>query len=152
MLFRSKRWKFPALSRVYVMFGCREMGCPQFFFLIMGPNLRLLLDFYTSVNVRSFYSKPCHPQGNSVVDCYMLTIEKTLSALVAEDGRDWNLILSAVALAQNSTPHVATGVSPYFLTHGREAIMPIQRHLDEPRLDGTARLWLQRPWKARIRV
>ena len=47
---------------------------------------------------------------------------------------------------------MATGFSPYFLTHGREARLPVQRHLDEPRLDDTAGPGLQRLWKARISV
>ena len=129
-------------------------GVPVVLLSDNGPQFTaaVLRDFCTSIGVRKIYSTPYHPQGNSVVESYMRTLKKSLSALVAEDGRDWDLFLSAVALAHNSTPHVATGFSPYFLMHGREAILPIQRHLDEPRLDDTARHWLQRLWKARIMV
>ncbi|PHJ20661.1 hypothetical protein CSUI_005494, partial [Cystoisospora suis] len=45
---------------------------------------------------------------------------------------------------------MATGFSPFFLTHGREAILPVQRHLDEPRLDPTSKFWLHRLWRARV--
>ena len=82
----------------------------------------------------------------------MRTLKKGLATLVAENGHDWDLYLPAVALAHNSTPHLATGYSPYFLTHGREAILPVQRHLDEPRLDHTSRQWLYRLWRARANV
>lgn len=44
------------------------------------------------------------------------------------------------------------GLSTYFLLHGREADFPVQRDLNKPWLKGTARLWLQRLWKARIMV
>ena len=109
-------------------------------------------EFCENVGIRKIYSTPYHPQGNSVVESYMRTLKKGLATLVAEDGHDWDLYLPAVALAHNSTPHLATGYSPYFLTHGREAILPVQRHLDEPRLDHTSRQWLYRLWRARANV
>ena len=91
-------------------------GVPVVFLSDSGPQFTaaVLRDFCTSVGVRKIYSTPYHPQGNSVAESYMRTLKKSLSALVAEDGRDWDLFLSAVALAHNSTPHVATGFSPYF--------------------------------------
>lgn len=37
----------------------------------------------------------------------MHILKKSLSATVAEDGKNWDLFFSAVALAHNSTPRVA---------------------------------------------
>ena len=71
----------------------------------------------------------------------MRSLKKGLAALVSEDGRDWDLFLFAVALAYDSTPHSVTGYYPFFLTHGREAVLPVQRFLDEPRLDLESRRW-----------
>ena len=82
----------------------------------------------------------------------MRSLKKSLAALVSEGGRDWDLFLAAVALAHNSTPHTVTGYSPFFLTHGREAVLPVQRYLDEPRMDLESRRWLSRLWKARVHV
>ena len=129
-------------------------GVPAVLLSDNGPQFvaAVLRDFCASIGVRKIYSTPYHPQGNSVAESFMRTLKKGLSGLVAEDGRDWDLYLSAVALAHNSTPNVATGFSPFFLVHGREALLPVQRHLDEPRLDATARLWLSRLWKARVAV
>ena len=110
----------------------------------------VLRDFCASTGVRKLYSTPYHPQGNSVVESYMRTLKKGLAALVSEDGKDWDVFLPAVVLAHNSTPHAATGYSPFFLTQGREALLPVQRHLDEPRLDPVATQWLTRLWKSRV--
>ena len=129
-------------------------GVPAILLSDNGPQFvaAVLKDFCASIGVRKMYSTPYHPQGNSVVESYMRTLKKGLAALVSEDGRDWDLFLSAVALAHNSTPHVATGYSPFFLTQGREAVLPVQRHLDEPRLDPTSSQWLRRLWKSRVCV
>ena len=69
-----------------------------------------------------------------------------------KDGRDWDLFLSAVALAYNTTPHTATGYFPFFLMHGRKAMLPVQRFLDEPRPDLESISWLSRLWEARVSV
>ena len=127
-------------------------GVPAVLLSDNGPQFvaAVLRDFCASIGVRKIYSTPYHPQGNSVVESYMRTLKKGLAALVSEDGRDWDIFLSAVALAHNTTPHIATGFSPFFLTQGREAVLPVQRHLDEPRLDPTSGQWLKRLWKSRI--
>lgn len=103
-----------------------------------------------AMGIKKIFSTPYRPQGNSVVESFMRTLKSGLRALVNEDGRDWDLHLHAVALAHNSTPSMATGYSPFFLEHGREAILPVQRHLDEPRLDPVSKRWLGRLWRARV--
>lgn len=82
----------------------------------------------------------------------MRTVKKALGALASEDRSDWDIHLQAVAFAHNSTPHSSTGYSPYFLEHGREATLPIQRHLDTPALDPPSRGWLKRLWYSRLHV
>ena len=64
----------------------------------------VLRDFCANVGIRKVDSTPYHPQRNSVVESYITTLKKGLSALVGEDGRDWVLVLPAVALARNATP------------------------------------------------
>ena len=129
-------------------------GVPLLLLSDNGPQFTasVIRDFCENVGARKIYSTPYHPQGNSIVESYMRSLKKSLSALVSEDGREWDLFLAAVALAYNSTPHTATGYSPFFLTHGREAILPVQRYLDEPRLDLESRRWLSRLWKSRVYV
>lgn len=82
----------------------------------------------------------------------MKALKQGLSALVNDRGDDWDLSLPAVALAYNSTPDVATGYSPFFLTKGREATLPVQRFLDEPVLDPVLLMGLRRLWVERVSV
>ena len=127
-------------------------GVPAVLLSDNGPQFAstVLKEFCARIGVRKLYSTPYHPQGNSVVESYMRTLKKGLAALVSEDGKDWDLFLPAVAMAHNATPHIATGYSPFFLTQGREAPLPVQRHLEEPRLDATSHRWLSRLWRSRI--
>ena len=104
------------------------------------------------VGARKIYSTPYPPQGNSVVESYRRTSKRGLSALVGEEGPDCDLFLPAVAVAHSTTPHVATSFSPFFLSHGREAVLPVQRHLEEPRLDPTSKQWLYWLWRSRVLV
>lgn len=59
------------------------------------------------------------------------------------------LILSFVAFGYNSTPHVNTEFSPFFVLHRREAMLPVWRYLDEPWFDLEFKTWHCRSWKAR---
>ena len=90
----------------------------------------VMIKFCENIRVRKRFSSAYYPQENSVVESYMRTLKKGLSSLVSEHGRDWDLYLSAVAYAHNTTPDMSTGYSPFFLTHGREATLFIQRHFD----------------------
>lgn len=66
-------------------------------------------------------------------------LKKGVAALVNEDGKNWDLFLSVFALAYNSTPNTVTEFSTFFLLHGRETLLPVQRYLDEPRLHSAFR-------------
>ena len=107
-------------------------GVPAVLLSDNGPQFTasVVRTFCENVGARKIYSTPYHPQGNSIVESYMSSLKKSSAALVSEDGRDWDLFLSAVALAYNSTPHTVTGFSPFFLAHGRETMLPGQRYLD----------------------
>ena len=112
----------------------------------------MLRGFCSNIGICKIYSTPYHPQGNSIVESYMRTLKKGLAALVGEGGRDWDLFLPAVVLAHSTTPHIVTGFSLFFLSHGREAVLPVQGHLGEPRLDSAFKQWLYRLWRSRVLV
>ena len=129
-------------------------GVPMRLLSDNGTNFasKVVCNFCANTGVRKIFSTPYHPQDNSVVESFMRTLKKALASLVAEDGANWDLFLPAVALAHNSTPNLGTSYSPYFLMHGREPLLSVQRYLDEPRLDFTSQQWLSRLWRARVQV
>lgn len=150
----AKRMTVDEVTRVLLEQWIPAHGVPGTLLSDNGPQFvaEALLRVCESMGIRKIYSSPYYPQGNSVVESFMRTLRKGLAALVSEGRSDWDRYLQAVAFAHNSTPSVTTGYSPFFLTYGREAVLPVQRHLDEPRLDGVARDWLSRLWRSRAAV
>lgn len=57
--------------------------------------------------------------------------KKGLEALVSEEGQERDLFLSFLTFGYNSTLHVGTGYSPFFSLHGSEAVLLVQRYLDD---------------------
>ena len=116
-------------------------GVPRLILSDSGPQFisEVLRNLGESIGARKIYRTACHSQGNSICESFMRTFKKALGALSREDGSDWDVRLQAVTFAHNSTPHRGTNYCPFFLVHGWEAVLPIQRHLDTPRLDAPSR-------------
>ena len=47
-----------------------------------------------------------------------------MTKLVAKGGRNWDTLLGPVLFAYRTTPHSSTGVSPFYLTYGRDPVLP----------------------------
>lgn len=69
----------------------------------------------------------------------MKAFKKAFASLVFMEGTDWDNYVQSVAFAHNSTPHMSTGHSPFYLMYGRVTVVPIQRHLDIPLLDPSSK-------------
>lgn len=102
--------------------------------------------------IKKLYSSPYNPQGNSVVESYMRTLKKGLAVLTEGGRADWDKQVSAVVFAYNTTPHTATGFTPFFLEHGREATLPLHLEMGHGRLPPAERVWLETLWAARRKV
>ncbi|KAI5645450.1 membrane transport protein domain-containing protein [Phthorimaea operculella] len=62
------------------------------------------------------------PQVNPV-ERQNRTIVTSISALIKDDHRNWDVYLSQIQFAINTTVSDATGYSPFLLVHGREAVV-----------------------------
>ena len=68
---------------------------------------------------------PYHPQSDGLVERFNRTLLNMLSTCSMEHPSDWDLYLSKLCLAYNSSMQSTTGYSPFFLMFGREARLPI---------------------------
>ena len=73
-----------------------------------------------------------HPQCDGLVERQNRTIQEMLSAFVSQHQDDWDIWVSVVAYAYNTSTHEATGFSPYELVFGRTARTPIEIDLGIP--------------------
>ena len=60
------------------------------------------------------------------------TLHNMLAKLVTDNQRDWASVLPMCVFAYNMSKSEATGYSPYYLLHGREAICPLDLLCDMP--------------------
>ena len=129
-------------------------GLPRIILSDNGPHFRskITTKLCEKLGIRNIFSTPYHPQGNGVVEAFMRPLKKILSIQVSEMGNHWDLCCSAASYAYNSTPHVLTQRSPFFLMHGFEALLPVQRELELPMEPRISDLWIKGLWEARRMV
>lgn len=69
-----------------------------------------------------------HPRTNGLCERFNGTLAKMIAAYT-KDHRDWDRFLPHLLFAYNTSVHDVTGYSPYFLLHGIEPTLEVQRRL-----------------------
>ena len=67
---------------------------------------------------------PYHPQSDSLVERFNRTLLDMLSTAVGERPFDWECHLCHLCLAYNTSVHLTTGYTPFYLMFGRRVAMP----------------------------
>ena len=129
-------------------------GLPRIILSDNGPHFRskTTTQLCEKLGIRNIFSTPYHPQGNGIVEAFMKPLKKILSIQISKVGNHWDLCCASAAYAYNSTPHSTTGRSPFFLMHGFEALLPIQRELELPTEPRQSDIWIRTLWDARRQV
>ncbi|RWS18461.1 pol polyprotein-like protein [Leptotrombidium deliense] len=73
-----------------------------------------------------------HAQTNGLTERFNHTLAMMISMYVGTVHRDWDRALHFLAFAYNSSVQSSTGYSPFFLTYGREPLMPAEVIFDVP--------------------
>jgi len=69
-------------------------------------------------------SSPYHPQTNGLVERFNQTLCEKLAKL-SEETDQWDEFVDPILMAYHTTKHSATGITPFLLIYGREAVLPI---------------------------
>jgi transposase InsO family protein len=85
----------------------------------------------TLMAIRHIITTPYNPQANGKVEGANRTIKDMLSMYVQGHQRDWDKYLQIIAFQYNTTINVATGYSPFYVMHGREARQPSDQWIEE---------------------
>ena len=106
---------------------CR-FGIPKSIVSDNGPRFdsRVYRDFYQELKIRNLYSTPRYPQSNGQAEASNKALLNALKKRL--DSAKGKLVeeLPGVLWAYKTTARKPTGVSPFVLTYGMEAVIPTE--------------------------
>src|SRR6266498_5546173 len=108
-----------------------EHGCPQ---VLQSDRKtyfinRVIQDLSEKFRIKYRLSTPYHPQTNGLIECYNQTFCEKL-AKMAEETTMWDKFIDPALIAYRMTKHATTGVTPFLLVYGREAVLLIDELYD----------------------
>ncbi len=134
------------VAQVLVVEWFCRFGVPGRIHSDQGRNFEsvLIQQLCCLYGVEKSRTTPYHPAGNGQCERFNRTLHDLLRTLPLSKKGDWPLCLPQVLFAYNTTPHQATGESPYFLMFGQEPRLPVDfllGRVQEP-LAGSVHRWI----------
>lgn len=83
-------------------------------------------DYLRNIGIKQSFTSVEHPQANGLVEATNRVILRGIRRRLDLAKTQWAEELHAVLWAYITTPHSATGESPFRLTYGTEAVLPIE--------------------------
>ena len=110
---------------IYEDIICRY-GCPQKILSDRGThfNNQLVNELMKRFEIKHLLSTPYHPQTNGLVERFNRSLCESLAKLV-EKTDEWDKFIAPVLFAYRISKHSTTKITPFYLTYGREAVLPI---------------------------
>src|SRR6266498_1005815 len=115
---------------IYEKIICKH-GCPQVLQNDRGTHFvnKIIQDLSEKFRIKHRLSTPYHPQINGLVERFNQTLCEKL-ARMAKEMTMWDEFVDPALMAYRITKHVITGVTPFLLVYGREAVLPIDELYD----------------------
>ena len=77
------------------------------------------------LGIKKSRTAPYNPKSDGMVERFNRTLIDQLAKTLLACGGEWDAYLKHVAFAYNTSVHACTNYTPYYLTHGREARVPV---------------------------
>ena len=88
-----------------------------------GFKSNTMKDVMKILGITMHYVSPYHPQSNGACERLNGTLINMLASYTNESQNRWIHFIQQVVFAYNTSIHTTTGYTPFFLVHGREAII-----------------------------
>ena len=106
---------------------CRH-GCPKELLTDRGTHFvnEILDSLCNKMGIKHKLMTAYHPQTNGLVERFNRTLCETLAKFANENKNDWDTFVPSTLFAYRTKRHNTTRHEPFYLTYGREAILPIE--------------------------
>ena len=91
----------------------------------------IIQDVAKILGITKVETVPYNPNANKI-ERFHRTLGEMLRSVVDDNQRNWDECLGACLLAYRTSIHSTTHCTPFFLTHGREAVLPIDLIFPRP--------------------
>eukprot|EP00057_Strongylocentrotus_purpuratus_P015075 XP_011669549.1 PREDICTED: uncharacterized protein LOC105440753 isoform X1 [Strongylocentrotus purpuratus] len=125
-IFPMKDQTAPTIAKHLFEEYVKEHGIPETLHTDQGRQFesRLVQELCSKLGIKKSRSTPYHPQGAGIVERCNRTIKDQLAKYISHQGGEWDTHINQVQLAYNTSTHASTGLTPYYIMHGREARTP----------------------------
>jgi hypothetical protein len=112
---------------IYKDIICRH-GCPKTILSDRGTHFRnrIVDELCEKFRIKHKLSSPYHPQTNGLVERFNRTLCETL-AKISEKENQWDEHIEPALFAYRTIKQGTTKRTPFFMTYGREAILPTDK-------------------------
>ena len=110
-------------------------GVPEALLSDRGTNLlsNLMTELCQLMGMKKLNTTAGHPQTDGLVERFNRTLKTMLRKHSDKYGPEWDQYLPYLLFAYRTKVHESTGESPFFLLFGRDARLPTETALSQPR-------------------
>jgi len=103
-----------------------EHGIPEKILTDQGTNFtsEMFRNTCKLLKIEKIQTSAYHPESNGALERSHRTLAEYLRHYINSDQTDWDEWLPYAMFTYNTTPHSATGFTPFELTYGHQAILP----------------------------
>ncbi|KAK2437569.1 protein NYNRIN [Trifolium repens] len=95
---------------------------------------RKMQEFAQEIGFRLLTSTPYYAQANGQVEAANIIIINLIKKHIAQKPRNWHKTLDQVLWACRNSPKESTNTTPFRLTYGHDAVLPVEIHLQSARV------------------
>jgi hypothetical protein len=93
-----------------------------------------MVEFAQQTGFKLLTSTPYYAQANGQVEAANKIIIGLIKKHIAQKPRNWNKTLDQVLWACRNSPKESTNTTPFRLTYGHDAVLPVEIHLQSVRI------------------
>ena len=114
------------ISKQFVTKIVLEHGIPEKILTDQGTNFlsEIFKNTCKLLKINKIQTTAYHPESNGALERSHRTLAEYLRHYINEDQTDWDEWIPFAMFAYNTTPHTATGYTPFELIYGHQADLP----------------------------